>query len=32
MMYEQTYDVFISFDDRDWYVSSLRCFFQIKFI
>ena len=32
MMYEQSYDVFISFDERDWYVRSLRFFFRIKFI
>ena len=32
MMYEQSHDIFISFDDRDWYVRGLKCFFRIKSI
>ena len=32
MIYEQSYDIFISFDDRDWYVCSLRCFFGLILI
>ena len=31
-MYERSYDIFIFFDDRDWYVCSLSYFFRIKFI
>ena len=32
MMYEQSYDIFLPFDDRDWYVRSLRFFFWINII
>ena len=31
-IYEQSCVTLVSFDDRDWYARSLRCFFRIMFI